>query len=345
VSEQDCRPVRQGRAPLRPGADGGKSPSLLASSRPPRTGSIAASLLRAKLLPSSRSSRPPRTGSIAACSASSIWTRRRPSSRPPRTGSIAARTWKPPSAPTPTVVPSAKDGLHCGEQLAPGNVESAGSSRPPRTGSIAARVIVTVPGSVMIVVPSAKDGLHCGPSRTLNLSQPRSSRPVRQGRAPLRHPHRRLRGSCPGRSSRPPRTGSIAASEPTPRWSRSTPVVPSAKDGLHCGTEAKPRGGMTATPSSRPPRTGSIAAVTCVYCPDMGAPSRPVRQGRAPLRHLVLVLHEHRGGGRPVRQGRAPLRLRLPRGAGSVRVVVPSAKDGLHCGRPASSARGAVTGR
>jgi len=67
------------------------------------------------------------------------------------------------SAPSMTVVPSAKDGLHCG---------------------------VTVPGSVMIhpalVVPSAKDGLHCG-------------YPLEPGEEPK------------GLSSRPPRTGSIAA--------------------------------------------------------------------------------------------------------------------------------------
>jgi len=62
-----------------------------------------------------------------------------------------------------------------------------------------------------MVVPSAKDGLHCG-----NIAQ---------------------------------RQGLFAGEQ----------VVPSAKDGLHCGESAA----ATVTPvisSSRPPRTGSIAA-------------------------------------------------------------------------------------
>jgi len=60
------------------------------------------------------------------------------SSRPPRTGSIAACFAGGTLSGSTGVVPSAKDGLHCGR-------------------IDAAHLAETVP-----VVPSAKDGLHCG---------------------------------------------------------------------------------------------------------------------------------------------------------------------------------------
>jgi len=114
--------------------------------------------------------------------------------------------------PTVSVVPSAKDGLHCGREG--GQAQKSGrpgSSRPPRTGSIAAAFMSSDAAVYGVVVPSAKDGLHCGFRST-------------QTCAP------------------------------------SAMVVPSAKDGLHCGrTQDGNRYAITGT-SSRPPRTGSIAA-------------------------------------------------------------------------------------
>jgi len=182
------------------------------------------------------------------------------SSRPPRTGSIAARL----------------GGLH---QRA-----AVRSSRPPRTGSIAA-------------------------TRTAPPTRASGGRPVRQGRAPLRpRDHHRV---GPGPASRPVRQGRAPLRHLAHRRDLVRPgdVVPSAKDGLHCGGP-QPRV-MGCSRDSR----------------------RPVRQGRAPLRLDDADRPDRRAGGRPVRQGRAPLR-RGPAaaGAGASVAVVPSAKDGLHCG-------------
>jgi len=204
-----------------------------------------------------KSSRPPRTGSIAADIVSHRHRIGEWSSRPPRTGSIAASADQSGPGAALAVVPSAKDGLHCG-------------CRSPRAS-----------WALTSVVPSAKDGLHCGRVRRRTLD-------------------------------------------------RSFQVVPSAKDGLHCGTEHK-ADRIPDEKSSRPPRTGSIAALNTRQT-EYQTKSRPVRQGRAPLRHEQLVGGAGALAGRPVRQGRAPLRLahgvERQQGTG----VVPSAKDGLHCG-------------
>jgi len=84
------------------------------------------------------------------------------------------------------VVPSAKDGLHCGiagghhdlgaDRVVPSAKDGLHCGPPP-----VLPVVV-----VVVVVPSAKDGLHCGGE-------------LRAG------------GMSVGESSRPPRTGSIAA--------------------------------------------------------------------------------------------------------------------------------------
>jgi len=134
------------------------------------------------------------------------------------------------------------------------------------------------------VVPSSADGLHCGTSQ-----RSRSTR------------------STP--SSRPQRTGSIAARSGKPRWRWPTlvvpssadglhcgecpdhgpqcpgDVVPSSADGLHCGWTSSFRPASEATRSSRPQRTGSIAATTLTADSRRGAAGRPVLSGRAPLRH------------------------------------------------------------
>jgi len=85
------------------------------------------------------------------------------------------------------VVPSAKDGLHCGWISRSNTLTGNG------------------------VVPSAKDGLHCGRYRIT------------------------LPAVYPVASSRPPRTGSIAAGWDSAASPAGNQVVPSAKDGLHCG--------------------------------------------------------------------------------------------------------------
>jgi len=85
-----------------------------------------------------------------------------------------------------TVVPSAKDGLHCGSAL--------------RSGQIGWRC----------VVPSAKDGLHCGAAKVAREAALREVVPSAKGGLhcgcqPRGHAVRAVT------SSRPPRTGSIAA--------------------------------------------------------------------------------------------------------------------------------------
>jgi len=285
------------------------------------------------------SSRPPRTGSIAATSpAPTAATANRPSSRPPRTGSIAARDGAGDFDSGRNVVPSAKDGLHCGH-IQPPEVRMCQyqSSRPPRTGSIAATARSRGRRSAARVVPSAKDGLHCGTLTCRVLGGTQGVVPsAKDG----------LHCGCEFGSSVP----SIAR------------VVPSAKDGLHCGgwTVTTPDSALARRPvrqgraplrhdvlgrasgrrsrSSRPPRTGSIAASPRRCAHSMAIAGRPVRQGRAPLRPDQLRSRAWRRCGRPVRQGRAPLR----RPCGPVvppmwRPVVPSAKDGLHCGSPAAA--------
>jgi len=277
------------------------------------------------------------------------------SSRPPRTGSIAAYSPRSTLATSGPVVPSAKDGLHCGSAFFAKRARYPQVVPSAKDGLHCGHLDAAIPRTRYNVVPSAKDGLHCGglsparegplsgssrPPRTGSIAAtPRGTtrtraacRPVRQGRAPLRprDRHRALRvgagrpvrqgrallrhgrrgRAARGRSSssRPPRTGSIAA--------RASTAAP-----------------CSSSTSSRPPRTGSIAAAADPGHGDRDAAGRPVRQGRAPLRLIPeagMALLPLR---RPVRQGRAPLRRGLagmpvlhPRG------VVPSAKDGLHCG-------------
>jgi len=157
------------------------------------------------------------------------------------------------------VVPSAKDGLHCGGL-------SSRTCYSPAT-----------------VVPSAKDGLHCGVWYV--------------GCTP----------AAVDRSSRPPRTGSIAARLSAACAQPSDPVVPSAKDGLHCGGCGD--GGHEGGEAGRPVRQGRAPLRL-----DPGAGcgldqlGRPVRQGRAPLRPRRGPPADPRVRRRPVRQGRAPLR-------------------------------------
>jgi len=181
------RPVRQGRAPLRLGFTRLYAALVATSSRPPRTGSIAAAPAPPRPRTRPMSSRPPRTGSIAAARSPRCRRASRRSSRPPRTGSIAAPVTAPRRRTGRPVVPSAKDGLHCGASWK------------------------IVPRLDRWVVPSAKDGLHCGS-------------PPPPGAHTLQFT-----------SSRPPRTGSIAAGERAGCGAGVPHVVPSAKDGLHCG--------------------------------------------------------------------------------------------------------------
>jgi len=135
------------------------------------------------------------------------------------------------------------------------------------------------------VVPSSADGLHCGrgPWRTRRGWTRR--RPVLSGRAPLRRRSTRSSFCRRGMSSRPQRTGSIAADtrpsgrlpvvlgrpvlsgraplrHPGPARDRgpARPVVPSSADGLHCGLRPRGAHGRPGHRSSRPQRTGSIAA-------------------------------------------------------------------------------------
>jgi len=157
------------------------------------------------------------------------------------------------------------------------------------------------------VVPSAKDGLHCGSETELAGLHVTMRRPVRQGRAPLRRPGHVFEPAVRQQSSRPPRTGSIAAT---------------------CGRSAR------ACAPSRPVRQGRAPLRPHPGRQPLRAHRRrPVRQGRAPLRHGTLAQGPHQCPGRPVRQGRAPLRRAArPPGLANPDSVVPSAKDGLHCG-------------
>jgi len=135
--QPEGRPVRQGRAPLRPDLVVQRASCISLSSRPPRTGSIAASRRAPGRCSSSRSSRPPRTGSIAA--RRTICLRRKIPRRPVRQGRAPLRRLLRRGAPVPQqVVPSAKDGLHCGSRESGHCALIMMSSRPPRTGSIAA---------------------------------------------------------------------------------------------------------------------------------------------------------------------------------------------------------------
>ena len=253
------RPVLSGRAPLRPVPAGGHRRAGRRSSRPLRTGSIAAACRRSRRTPLARrpvlsgraplrpgdrfpgpaedevvpsspdglhcgrlremwsptayrvvpsspdglhcglhqidtdaateflSSRPLRTGSIAATCSLGASRRARTSSRPLRTGSIAARrSLRGPGWPHP-VVPSSPDGLHCG-LLCPTDFVG-------RSG----------------VVPSSPDGLHCGASVAYAFTGTVRGRPVLSGRAPLRRHTPYLGHAVHDESSRPLRTGSIAA--------------------------------------------------------------------------------------------------------------------------------------
>src|ERR1022692_1765076 len=158
-------------------------------------------------------------------------------------------------------------------------------------------------------------------------------------------------------SSRPTRTGSIAARPRcSPRHGK-TGVIPSYSDGLHCGRRGQ-GGRACAVRSSRPTRTGSIAALTPRRPRSRRSAGHPVLLGRAPLRQVKGVTHwsvEVEGHpvllGRaplrpprrrvlfqprirhPVLLGRAPLRLSaLARALAQWGAVIPSYSDGLHCG-------------
>jgi len=237
------------------------------------------------------SSRPPRTGSIAACRPGSRCRARRGrpvrqgraplrpdarrvegwryGGRPVRQGRAPLRPDRPDHARhrARRVVPSAKDGLHCGCHIVLDGIDE-----------------------VLLVVPSAKDGLHCGGAGLLIPTTTATRRPVRQGRAPLR----------PG----------------------------TTKTVRHCTPE-----------SSRPPRTGSIAALSLLIHNLKRVARRPVRQGRAPLRpHPGMNGGERRPeSSRPPRTGSIAAGFAARRGAGPRRVV-PSAKDGLHCGAASACA-------
>jgi len=86
-----------------------------------------------------------------------------------------------------------------------------------------------------------------------------SGRPVRQGRAPLR---RLGLLHLPGLLGVVPsaKDGLHCGRGITTASARVRPVVPSAKDGLHCGTLLIAVTWSDPAMSSRPPRTGSIAA-------------------------------------------------------------------------------------
>ena len=325
------------------------------SSRPLRTGSIAALSPSTRYSPRLKSSRPLRTGSIAACAGA--WpcagtSSRRPvlsgraplRRRPGRAGRRGRRSRPVLSGRAPLrllsrgrrrggrrVVPSSPDGLHCGIRA-----DAVGAS-------------------VAEVVPSSPDGLHCGPlpvvprdcgervsSRPLRTGSIAAGigsqaplhmwgRPVLSGRAPLRLLGRPGADDRPGWSSRPLRTGSIAAPSTPSHWTRSTR-------------------------SSRPLRTGSIAAGVGTVDRHRVLLRRPVLSGRAPLRppctHGRWMANcwssrPLRTGSiaatswwcdgcsswcRPVLSGRAPLRRRPAVADVRRRRVVPSSPDGLHCG-------------
>jgi len=208
---------------------------LATSSRPPRTGSIAA--FSAACFVQRSGGRPVRQGRAPLRHVPerkfAISIRRRPvrqgraplrqqpgvepaelaraSSRPPRTGSIAART---PTAGCPgprAVVPSAKDGLHCGRPPLPDVLHSHTVVPSAKDGLHCGTVRHTRHSPPPQVVPSAKDGLHCGLLLIVSPAARPRGRPVRQGRAPLRRQDQQRVGVQLLRSSRPPRTGSIAA--------------------------------------------------------------------------------------------------------------------------------------
>jgi len=205
------------------------------------------------------------------------------------------------------VVPSAKDGLHCGDVICREPARSRKVVPSAKDGLHCGRVGKGVLRRWDAVVPSAKDGLHCGfISATANCRDVKSSRPPRTGSIAALWAARTIAAAEARRPVRQGRAPLRPAHSEASGW-YSQKVVPSAKDGLHCG--------LILSYSAR-------AASAC----------RPVRQGRAPLRHRggprVAV---HRAG-RPVRQGRAPLRHGGRSASAGRSRVVPSAKDGLHCG-------------
>jgi len=332
------------------------------SSRPPRTGSIAAQRPPARLTAVVRAGRPVRQGRAPLRHISPLHNMDtgETSSRPPRTGSIAASLPLRDDLRGSLVVPSAKDGLHCGRADGDGALVYE-TGRPVRQGRAPLRQ-----------------------SQQQHQGGELPGRPVRQGRAPLRRvpsiraPTGRYRSSRPPRtgsiaaarspsrprplrrSSRPPRTGSIAATTRQAAWWGRCPVVPSAKDGLHCGAdqlntlvaeaEVVPSAkdglhcGMalrshvasSATSSSRPPRTGSIAA-------RHATPTR--RTGRRVVPSAKDGLH---CGARAAVGRYSLVKSSRPPRTGSIaamdfglwgcntKPVVPSAKDGLHCGSAAA---------
>jgi len=277
----DGRPVRQGRAPLRPfrewrcachaavvpSAKDGlhcgltwlevNGEQVSKSSRPPRTGSIAA-IFEPRCPRHAGLGRPVRQGRapLRRCIPEVPGGTGR--SRPVRQGRAPLRLVRRDRLPHLVAGRPVRQGR---APLRPREAEGAFlalalSSRPPRTGSIAAYTVAASSCRRRLVVPSAKDGLHCGLHRGGEQLPPPASRPVRQGRAPLRHVRCGLGVGM------------------------SMPVVPSAKDGLHCGIAAARELTPDEAASSRPPRTGSIAAFQVVSeSPAASQSSRPPRTG------------------------------------------------------------------
>ena len=254
-------PVLLGRAPLRHALVGAARAVAVASSRPTRTGSIAA--------------RPgARLGAAASDEVIPSY------SDGLHCGNLAVLL----DLNAEIVIPSYSDGLHCGERALAADAQvTAPSSRPTRTGSIAATGNMQDHPASSSVIPSYSDGLHCGipsaenwneelkvipsysdglhcglwcchaivwgigviPSYSDGLQCGALDRPLRRddcerhpvllGRAPLRRSHLGAVIVRIERSSRPTRTGSIAA----------------GNLGLPCHLLSW---------SSRPTRTGSIAA-------------------------------------------------------------------------------------
>ena len=278
------------------------------------------------------SSRPPWTGSIAATYSPGVCRPGRTSSRPPWTGSIAATlAWSTLDQSEP-VVPSSVDGLHCG-MLATICFQIRYVSRPVLRGRAPLRrvderrqlveAVQVVPSSVdglhcgrssltsassaAMVVPSSVDGLHCG-----DVAQDRleSGALVVPSSVDGLHCGRRVSSSVPcrsGWSSRPPWTGSIAATT----------------GGL---------AGAAAASSSRPPWTGSIAALVLLQSvPKTLLSSRPPWTGSIAAPSPTRPKRSSSRSSRPPWTGSIAAPPSMCRGQGA-RTVVPSSVDGLHCG-------------
>ena len=264
------RPVLSGRAPLRPAARFRTGRVARRSSRPQRTGSIAAVPALA------RSDTPrcvvPSSADGLHCGSKAMRNRNvHGLGRPVLSGRAPLRQVDVRGGDSELkVVPSSADGLHCGRKVA--------------------RAL----SAATIVVPSSADGLHCGqaakvlpeperlssrPQRTGSIAacppwppspSTQPGRPVLSGRAPLRPVSFAHSPDRFALSSRPQRTGSIAAASPTGRSPTTACVVPSSADGLHCGWYSRLPKFARASRSSRPQRTGSIAALLRPGAPGGG---------------------------------------------------------------------------